>query len=240
VSAGWPASPAGARGPGNRVLFFDVDGTLVSSGGAGARALERALRDVAHIEGALAGVRFDGATDLWLVREALAARALPHSRELALAVLDRYVELLPEEIEGSAGYHLLPGVPELLAALADRGAPLGLCTGNVALGARAKLARGGIEGRFAFGGFGNDAEERADILAAGLRRAAEALGRTIEPREAWVIGDTPKDVAAALARGVRCLAVASGRFSAGELRAAGAHEAVESLAAPGVAELLLG
>jgi phosphoglycolate phosphatase len=221
------------------VLLFDVDGTLVSSGGAGARALERALQEVAHLEGSLAGVRFDGATDLWLVRQALAARGVPHSHELALRVLDRYVELLPQEIAASTGYRLLPGVTELLAALRARGAPLGLCTGNVARGARAKLARGGIDAHFAFGGFGNDAEARADILAVALRRAAEALGEAVDAARAWVVGDTPRDVEAALARGVRSLAVASGRFGVDELKAAGATAAVSTLATPGLAETLL-
>ncbi len=224
---------------GGPALFFDVDGTLVSSGGAGARALDRALQEVAGVAGGLAHVRFDGATDLWLVREALAARNVPHSHELAVRVLDRYVELLPPEIAASTGYRLLPGVPELLGALRGAGAPLGLCTGNVAGGAQAKLARGGIADHFTFGGYGSDAEARPDILGAALRRAAETLGRAVDPARSWVIGDTPRDVEAARARGVRCLAVASGRYGEEELRAAGAHETVENLASPGVLALLL-
>lgn len=223
-----------------RVLLFDIDGTLIESGGAGSRALERALREVAGLEGSLANVRFDGATDLGLLRQALAGPGRSLTPQLAAAILDRYVAILPAELAGSKRYRLLPGVERLLGTLRAKRVPLGLCTGNVVGGAQAKLERGGLWQHFSFGGYGGDAEERAEIVRAALRRAGDALGQEVSPAEALVIGDTPKDVAAARTVGVPCLGVATGRFGVQELLEAGADRAVQSFEADGVAELLGG
>ncbi len=222
------------------VALFDIDGTLLESGGAGARALARAFEAVLGTPLPFDGVRFDGATDPWLVREILGRAGRAPDAGTISAVLARYVELLPAALSASTGYRLLPGVVPLLDDLAAAGAPVGLCTGNVAPGAQAKLAHGGLWGRFPFGGFGSDAEGRDQIVRAALRRAAEALGRPVAPDEALVVGDTPRDVAAARAAGVPSLAVASGRHGVEELREAGATYAVPSLQAPEVRRLLLG
>jgi phosphoglycolate phosphatase-like HAD superfamily hydrolase len=223
-----------------RVVFFDIDGTLIESGGAGARALDRALHEVAGRGGSLAGVRFDGATDIGLLRHALGRPGQELPQELVAAVFDRYVENLPSELAASPRYRLLPGVERLLQALKSRGAALGLCTGNVVGGARAKLARGGLWEHFSFGGYGSDAEERADIVRAALRRAGEAVGREVPPGEALVVGDTPRDAVAARAAGVPCLGVATGRFTVEELEEAGAERAVASLEVEGLAEWIAG
>jgi phosphoglycolate phosphatase len=222
-----------------RVLLFDIDGTLILSGGAGARALDQAIFDITGLEGALRGARFDGATDLGLLRHALERSGQPQTPELVTAIFDRYIELLPAALASAPHFRLLPGVEPLLASLKARGLPLGLCTGNIVGGARAKLERGGLWERFSFGGYGSDAEARADIVRIALRRASEALGREVSPGEALVIGDTPKDVAAAVAAGVPSLGVATGQFSVEELRTAGADHAVESLEADGLLEWLV-
>ncbi len=222
-----------------KVLLFDIDGTLIESGGAGARALERAIVEVTGLAGSLATVRFDGATDLGLLRHALERPGEPPKPEVVAAILDRYVELLPAELAAATRYRLLPGVERLLGTLKARSIPLGICTGNVVGGARAKLSRGGIWEHFTFGGYGSDAEGRADILRAALRRAGEALQREVPPTEAIVIGDTPKDVAAAVEVGAACLGVATGRFTLAELEAAGADHAVTSLVSAEVLEWLL-
>ncbi len=222
------------------VVLFDIDGTLLDSGGAGARALGRAFEELLGLRPSFEGVRFDGATDPWLVRE-ISARA---GRELDAgtteALLERYVELLPAELTAATRYRLLPGVVATLDALGAAGAPLGLCTGNVVRGARAKLSHGGLWERFPFGGFGSDAEARDEIVRAALSRAAGALGRPLAPEEALVVGDTPRDVAAARAAGVPCLAVASGRHDLAELRATGAEHAAASLESPEARRALFG
>jgi len=230
------------------VMLFDVDGTLVSAGGAGRRAIEGAL---AHHLGPRAarpswldGMRLDGMTDRLIVREAMAAGGLEFDDATCDRVLETYLGALAAEIGGPA-YRVLPGVAALLGELEGRGAVLGLCTGNVAEGARIKLRRGSLDRFFGFGeedvnGFAHDGEARERIVEAALRRASARLGRRISAREALVIGDTPRDVAAARAVGVPVLAVATGRFGADALAACGADRVLPSLAEPGAADLLLG
>jgi phosphoglycolate phosphatase len=227
------------------VYLFDVDGTLVSAGGAGRRAFERAVTDrVGAADGGLGGLRLDGMTDRLIVREALRALGRPFEEAFCDALLARYVEHLASEIHGP-GYAVLPGVVEVLEALRDRGALVALCTGNVVEGARLKLARGGLERYFDWGasavcGFAADGEERERVVGAALRRASERLGRAVAPGEALVIGDTPRDVAAAHALGVPVLAVATGRYTVAELRDAGAEHVAPSLAEPGARRVLFG
>jgi phosphoglycolate phosphatase-like HAD superfamily hydrolase len=230
-----------------RVLLFDVDGTLISAGGAGRRSIERALGG--HLEPAhgsrptwLDGMRLDGMTDRLIVRRVLEALGLAFDDATCTRVLASYVGCLAEEIHGP-GYRVLPGVEATLPALAAAGALLGLCTGNVREGARIKLGRAGLDRFFGFGdrdpcGFAEDGEAREAIVEAALRRTARRLGRRLERDEVLVVGDTPRDVEAARAAGVRSLAVATGRFSEAELRAAGADHVVPSLAAPEAAVLL--
>jgi phosphoglycolate phosphatase len=223
------------------ILLFDIDGTLIMSGGAGARALERAFVELTGIERALSGVRLDGATDLAIVREALEKGGRAVTPDLMDRLVTRYTELLPGELQRADGYRLLEGVEALLEKLAAQLRTFGLCTGNVRDGARAKLSRGGVWEHFARGfegGFGGDGEIRSDIVRAALRRAEAHHGRPFKAMEALVIGDTPRDVQAAHEVGVPVLAVATGRFSAEELRQAGADIVVDSLAHPTALEIM--
>jgi phosphoglycolate phosphatase len=227
------------------VYLFDIDGTLVSAGGAGRRAFERAVAErLGGVDGALGGLRLDGMTDRLIVREALRLLGRPFEEAFCDALLDRYVAHLASEIHGP-GYAVLPGVVEALEALRGRGALVALCTGNVVEGARLKLARGGLDRYFDWGasavcGFAADGEDRERVVRAALRRASERLGRAIAPGEALVIGDTPRDVSAAHASGVPVLAVATGRYAEDELRATGAEHVVPSLAHEGARRVLLG
>ncbi len=231
------------------VLLFDVDGTLISAGGAGRRAVERALAHhfgpgVAPRPVGLGRLRLDGMTDRLIVRLVMEALGLPFDRVTCDRILETYVGFLEAEIHGP-GYAVLPGVEELLSSLQARGAVLGLCTGNVARGARIKLARGGLDRFFGFGeedvnGFAHDGEEREQLVEAALRRASARLGRPLAPSEVVVIGDTPRDVAAARALGVPVLAVATGHYSQEELARSGADRVLPSLAGPAVADMLLG
>ena len=249
------------------VLLFDIDGTLVHAGGAGRRALEQAMDEhlgraarrhgvgpvrphapawggagPAPRPGWLDGMKLDGMTDRLIVREAMLASGHPFDDVLCDRILSTYTDRLEREIE-NPGYAVLPGVRELLEELSARRATIGLCTGNVLRGARIKLARGGLDRHFGFGagdvhGFASDGEAREHIVAAALRRASERVGRELDPGEALVIGDTPRDVAAARAVGCPALAVATGRFGVEALRAEGADHVVPTLEREHVSEIL--
>jgi phosphoglycolate phosphatase-like HAD superfamily hydrolase len=227
------------------VYLFDIDGTLVSAGGAGRRALERTLGEhVDALEGRLAALRLDGMTDRLIVREAMRLLDREFDDTVCDAVLARYVEHLRAEILGP-GYAVLPGVEEVLARLQGRGALVALCTGNVADGALLKLARGGLDRFFEWGaaavcGFAADGEDREHVVRAALGRASARLGRALDPREALVIGDTPRDVSAAHAVGIPVLGVATGRYDEAELRQAGADHVAPSLTDPGARRVLFG
>lgn len=235
------------------VLLFDIDGTLVSTGGAGRRAMAGAFARLHGKEDVFDGFSFAGMTDRAIARQGLhvVANAIASTRpdtveapgpsaRAALEgeidrVLETYLMLLERELATAAEYRVLPGVVALLEAL--RGRPnvaVGLGTGNVKRGAFAKLARGAIDGAFAFGGFGCDAEDRVELLRAGARRGAEMLGSSMENCRVVVIGDTPKDVAAAKGIGARSVGVGTGGYSTTDLLACGAHHVFETLADDGV------
>ena len=227
------------------VYLFDIDGTLVSAGGAGRRAFERAVSEhCGDVSGALSGLRLDGMTDRLIVREALRILGRRFEEAFCDALLARYVMHLETEIHGP-GFGVLPGVVDALEALRARDALLALCTGNVVEGARLKLARGGLDRYFDWGasavcGFASDGEDREHVVRAALRRASERLGRAVAPAEALVIGDTPRDVAAAHAVGIPVLGVATGRYGEAELQAAGAEHTVATLAAGAAHRVLFG
>jgi phosphoglycolate phosphatase-like HAD superfamily hydrolase len=229
------------------VLLFDVDGTLVHAAGAGRRSLARVLTgEFGRVEHALEGLRLDGMTDRLIVRQVLDGLGRPFDDALCDRILEGYVAALREELDGP-GFQVLPGVAEALAALAAAGATLGLCTGNVAEGARLKLARGAIDGFFEWGpgaiaGFADDGEERERLVRAALDRGASRLGAPLRAADALIVGDTPRDVSAAKAHGVPVLAVATGRFGREELRDSGADGVLDSLegAAPALLAWIAG
>ena len=216
------------------MILFDVDGTLVHAAGAGRRSLERVLSgEFGRVEHALSGLRLDGMTDRLIVREVLVALGRTFEDSLCDRILESYVVALREEIQGP-GFRVLPGVVEVLTDLATAGATVGLCTGNVAEGARLKLARGGIDRFFEWGpdaiaGFAHDGEARELLVRAALDRGASRLGWALDPGDALVVGDTPRDVSAARAHGVPVVGVATGRYGAEELRRAGAHGVLATL-----------
>ena len=211
-----------------RALLFDLDGTLTRSGGAGSRALGKALHTRPQAVAELRKMRLDGMTDRAIARALLAAegdQAIPieeRMRGIAEkdidAVLERYLAALADECSRKV-YVAQPGIPELIGRLQKRaGVLLGLCTGNVARGAELKLTSAGLWGAFRFGGYGSDAEPRPDIVRAAWARARE-LGAT----EALVIGDTPRDVLAAHDAGLPACGVATGRWSMQQLAEHGAE-----------------
>jgi len=169
------------------------------------------------------------------VRLGLQRAGVAHEPRLVEAILATYLEALADEMPRSPGYRVHAGVEAVLDAMEGRpAAAIGLGTGNLREGARLKLARGGLDARFAFGGFGCDAEDRAELLRVGATRGAERLGVAAEACRVVVVGDTPRDVAAAAAIGAECVAVCTSGCDAETLRAAGPCLAFPGLDDPDV------
>ena len=227
-----------------RALLFDLDGTLTRSGGAGSRALGKALHTRPQAVAELRKMRLDGMTDRAIARALLAAegdQSIPIEQRMRGvtgqeidAVLDRYLVALADECARKV-YVAQPGIPELIERLRTRaGVLLGLCTGNLARGAELKLTSAGLWGAFRFGGYGSDAEPRPDIVRTAWERA-RSLGAT----EALVIGDTPRDVLAAHEAGLPACAVATGRWTVQQLAEHGAEVLLEDFTDVSRSESLL-
>jgi phosphoglycolate phosphatase-like HAD superfamily hydrolase len=206
-----------------RAILFDIDGTLVRSRGYAA-VFDAAMEEVFGIRGDLGSIRPDGMTDPDILALLLDGRT-PLSGGVTPRRIADFEMTLARRLEhavraGSVSIWSLPGVLELLAALASRAdACLGIVTGNMRATARVKLGAVGIEGYFRGGGYGSDAPSRAVLPRVALRRMAQAERIELAPRRAVIVGDTPHDLAAARAHGMRCVLVATGRYSAAELAA---------------------
>jgi phosphoglycolate phosphatase-like HAD superfamily hydrolase len=196
------------------LILFDVDGTLLTAGDAPRRALEEAMTSVWGTAGPVTGHDFSGKTDPQIVRELLAREGLPADvveRGLERA-LELYVDRLFVHLREDPGAGILPGVGELVPALArEPRAALALLTGNVAAGARVKLGRFGLWTHFATGAFGSDDADRNRLPAVAIERARDRWGVAFPPERVFVIGDTPLDIAAGRAVGAVTIAVDTGR-----------------------------
>jgi phosphoglycolate phosphatase-like HAD superfamily hydrolase len=204
-----------------KLLLFDVDGTLISTGGAGVRALDKSFMGVYGLEQAMDGIRAAGKTDPAIVREIFFKKLKrdPSAKEIAIMEV-HYLAWLEHEVRGILGYKVLPGVGELLESLSRQpDVLLALGTGNWERGARIKLEVGHLNEYFAFGGFGSDAEARADVLSIAVRRAEERTGRLYRGQDVFVIGDTLLDIRAGRAIGATTVAVGGGHGTEGELLA---------------------
>jgi phosphoglycolate phosphatase-like HAD superfamily hydrolase len=214
------------------LLLWDIDGTLIASGGAGMRALQRALHAVFGIEGSLADIDFGGRTDTWIMRAVFRKFGLPETDANFARYFDGYVAALPGELANPQA-RVLPGVRDLLHAAAARGTVAqGLLTGNRRRGAEVKLAYHGLWEHFAFGAFADDSEFRNDLGPHALRRAQAHHGTAFPPERVWIVGDTPHDIACARAIGARALAVATGGHGLDELRAHAPDAVLADLADP--------
>jgi phosphoglycolate phosphatase len=214
------------------IILFDIDGTLVLTGGAGMRAMNRACEDLVSGADAMAGVTFAGRTD-WSILDDILRN---HGHTLDEALLDelrrRYVLHLDEEIRlpGRGVKDVMPGIRGLLDALRAReDVHVGLLTGNFIEGARIKLEYFDLWKYFPWGAFGGDAASRNDLVPIAVARAREHGVDGIAPANVLVVGDTPNDVECALVAGATPVAVATGSYSADQLRAAGAGLVFEDL-----------
>ena len=217
------------------IILFDIDGTLVLTGGAGVRAMNRACGDLVSGADAMAGVTFAGRTD-WSILDDILRN---HGHTLDEVLLDelrgRYVAHLEEEIQlpGRGVKDVMPGIRDLLEVLRAReDVSLGLLTGNFVEGARIKLEHFDLWKYFPWGAFGGDSASRNDLVPVALARAREYGVNGVAPANVLVVGDTPNDVECALVAGATPVAVATGSYSTDQLRAAGATIVFDDLADP--------
>ena len=200
-----------------RLLLFDIDGTLIHSGGAGVHALKSAFKERFGVDDDLRDIEIAGMTDSGIVVSILNKHKIPATNENLSAFLDSYVHFLSSELPRRKG-KLLPGVPELLQRLKSRPhLVLALLTGNVSRGAQLKLEHYGVWHFFEFGAFADDHRDRNRLGPFARARARERHGREFSASEIDVIGDTPRDIACGKALGARTVAVATGTWSRDQL-----------------------
>jgi phosphoglycolate phosphatase-like HAD superfamily hydrolase len=201
------------------ILLFDIDGTLVRTGGAGKTAMESGLREEFGLGAIRQSVDYSGRTDRAIGRDLLIAHGIEASPANQARLQNAYLARLPAALRTHGGI-VCPGIEELLAHLHPRdGVVLGLLTGNVRSGAQHKLGHYGLWGYFACGGFGDEHYERDDVARAAMLEVRAHLGRDVDARDVWVIGDTPLDVRCARAVGAKVVAVATGWNAYDELAA---------------------
>ena len=203
------------------ILLFDIDGTLIRTGGAGKAAMEGALRDAFGIAEVRDEVPYSGRTDRAIGRDLLVLHGIHPTPANAQKLQDAYLARLPASLAQYGG-NVCPGIGELMAALHGRpGTVLGLLTGNIRAGAKHKLGHFGLWDYFACGGFGDEHYDRDDVARAALAELRGHVGRDVDPADVWVIGDTPLDVRCARAIGAKAVAVATGWHPFDELAGCG-------------------
>jgi phosphoglycolate phosphatase-like HAD superfamily hydrolase len=211
-------------------ILFDIDGTLIITGGAGAASWRLAFDELYGIPADIGEFTDTGMTDPDVGRktfEAVLHRA-PERKEFT-RLLERRLHYLHQTVEESEGYRVLASVEELLEKLVTHGYLLGLVTGNLEAAAHIKLHRARLNRFFSFGGYGSDSTDRGELTRIALQRATLVYGEPLMPEQAIVVGDTPHDVQGAHAAGMKCVGVASHHFTIEQLRAAGADYAIVSL-----------
>jgi phosphoglycolate phosphatase-like HAD superfamily hydrolase len=208
-----------------KLVLFDIDGTLVLTGGAGIRAMNRAGEALLGVPRILDGITVAGRTDWSIFRDALDKIGRELDDDLFARLRDEHVKNLREEIleRGDGVKAIMPGVIDLLSVLADRDdVYLGLVTGNFQDAARIKLEHFDLWRHFPCGAFGDDAADRNELVPLAVERARECGVPDIPYGDVIVVGDTPHDVACADAVGALPVAVATGTFTVEQLRDTGA------------------
>jgi phosphoglycolate phosphatase len=203
-----------------KLILWDIDGTLIVSHGAGARAMEKALTKRFGVRVDLGKIDWAGRTDTWITGEVFRYCGLPDTPQDAHDYLEAYLELLPQELANGTQGQVLPGVFELLEILHHRtDVAQGLLTGNLRRGAEYKLTHYKVWHYFEFGAFADDSARRNDLGPHALRRAKERHAVDFPPDQTFVIGDTPHDIECGKVIGARTIAVATGKFTVDELAA---------------------
>jgi phosphoglycolate phosphatase len=214
-------------------ILFDVDGFLISTGGAGARAWQRAFERLYGVSADIGRSSEAGMTDpdVGRLTFADALGRQPTDRELS-RLLGTYLDELADAVVRSQGYRVMPGVQTLLPRLVDAGVLLGIVSGALEAAAHMKPARGGLNRFFSFGGYGADSRNRGELTRRAIDRAGQIHGHTLDSRRVLVVDDTPRDVEAAHAAGAVAVGVATGKYTIEELGAAGADYALATLKSP--------
>lgn len=211
-----------------KLLLFDIDGTLLTSGGAGEKALSLAVKDCFGVEDDLADVEIAGRTDSGIARQIFEKHGQEATADNLAAFYDMYLRHLEQELPQRPG-QVLPGIVEVLESLQHRDdVAVGLLTGNLSRGAELKLTHYGVWDFFEFGAFADDHHDRNELGPFARKRAGEKYGE-FAPEDIYVIGDTPHDVACGRAIGAQTVALATGRYSADDLRACGADFVFDDL-----------
>jgi phosphoglycolate phosphatase len=207
--------------------LFDIDGTLLVTGGAGAIAWQRAFRELHGIDANIEEHTHAGMTDPEIAeivfREVIGRDGSEAERAEAIG---GYLSHLEDAVNESSGYRVMPGIEELLPRLVERGVLLGLVTGNIEAAAQIKLARAGLNHFFAFGGYGSDSRDRTELTRKAVERGGVVAGSPLDPTATIAVGDTPRDVKAGHGTGIRVVGVATGQYSVEELSEAGADWAI--------------
>ncbi len=219
-----------SEAPAIRAALFDIDGTLLVTGGAGGVAWQRAFEELHGVEADVAEHTDAGMTDPEIAaivfREVIGREGSPEERAKALGC---YLEHLPDAVAASDGYRVMPGIEQLLPRLIEDGVLLGLVTGNIEAAAHIKLARGCLNRFFSFGGYGSDSADRTEVTGAALRRGALVSGGTLADGACIAVGDTPRDIKAGHGAGIKVVGVATGSYSVEELHQAGADWSISQV-----------
>jgi phosphoglycolate phosphatase len=213
-----------------KAVLWDIDGTLLSTGGAGAVAWQRAFEDLYGVEANIDEHTRAGMTDPEIT-EIIFAQVIgrPGTPEEQAKVVTKYLEYMPAAVAESSGYEVKPGIAEILPRLAEEGVVQGIVSGNVEPAARIKLARGDLDKYFAFGGYGSDDRDRVKVTERAIQRGGEVAGAPLDLAATISVGDTPRDVSAGHGAGIRVVGVATGAYSVAEQEEAGADWAIENV-----------
>jgi phosphoglycolate phosphatase-like HAD superfamily hydrolase len=203
------------------IILFDIDGTLIHTGGSGKHAMEAAFEEIFAITNGLENVLLAGQTDPKILLDAFAKYGLSWNDELVEKFKQRYFLHLREDMNRPRSKRrIMPGFPKLLEEMHKLPRMhLGLLTGNWVHGAEIKLTHFGLWKYFEFGAFGDDESDRNKLVPHALRRAGEKFGIRPNRDRVFVIGDTPRDIHCARPHGAVAIAVATGEYSVEQLRA---------------------
>jgi phosphoglycolate phosphatase len=216
-----------------RAVLFDIDGTLISTGGAGARSWRHAFEVLHGVPADIGQFTDAGMTDPTVARLTFrsAVGHEPSGVELA-TVMAAYLDRLPYEVEHSEKYRVLDGAEDALRKLSRDGILLGITSGAVEAAAHIKLARAGLNRYFPFGGYGSDSGDRVELTQRAIERGGNLLGERLDPAHVFVVGDTPKDIEAAHGAGSVAVGTATGHYTREQLQEAGAEHVLDSLREP--------
>lgn len=210
-----------------KTILWDIDGTLLVTGGAGAVAWQRAFEQQWGIEANIEEHTQAGMTDpeiaAIIFNEVIGREGSDEERAAAIA---GYLSHLEAAVNESSGYRVMAGIGEALPRLAEQGVLQGIVTGNIEAAAHIKLARANLNRFFQFGGYGSDASDRTELTRKALERGEGVLGSSLDRGEAIAVGDTPRDISAGHGAGIRVVGVATGAYSVDQQREAGADWAI--------------